>query len=393
MVAVAHYNIKYDRYKEVPDTKENILMKEITVFNNKGVAHKTGTYPLFFGEDPSLYDSINQPYPVLFTLMEKLKQLDWSQDDVDLTQTRMDLLRCDENTRKIMLFNLAYQWEIDSIATSMAALLAPFITNSEYGHLVQRISENECLHSLTYSNIVRQCINDPQEVFDMVFKHKEVLTRANTVGRVLSDLKRVGAEYTLGLKSKEECAPYILKGEVAIYALERISFMSSFACTYALAEQEYFVGAARLVQKINMDEMIHYEAKRVVLQDILLKDGYWKEIFQDNKAEIQEILDEVTARELEWNSYLFSEGRQLVGLNEGLLNEWTRYNAQEVYDNLGMVQPFRKTVTDPLPWIAEDWLDLNKQQNANMESDATNYMVGAVSRDVTGTDLEMEFDF
>lgn len=369
------------------------MKKEITVFNKKGTAHVTGDYPLFLGEEPSLYDSVNQPYPYLFDLMEKLKQLDWSQDDVDLAATRMDLLRCDENTRKIMLYNLAYQWELDSIATSISALLAPFITNSEYGHLVQRISENECLHSLTYSNIVRQCISDPQEVFNMVYKHQEVLDRAAIVGKVLGELKEIGAKYTLGMVSSEECKPFVMKGLVAIYALERISFMSSFACTYALAEQEYFVGAARLVQKINMDEMIHYEAGRYILQDVMLKDEDWLKVFNNNLEEITEIVEGVVSQELSWNKYLFSEGRSLVGINEGLLNECTRYNAQEVFDNLGLQQSFRRTMTDPLPWIAEDWLDLNKQQNANMESDATNYMVGAVSKDLSEEDFEMDLDF
>lgn len=364
----------------------------IGIFNKKSKAHLSGDYPLFFGESPALYDSINQPYPKLYEMMEQLKQLDWSEWDVDLTQTKMDLLRCDKNTRDLMLFNLAYQWEIDSIATSMSHLLAPFITNSEYGHLVQRISENECLHANTYSTIVRQCVPDPQEVFDMVFKHEEVLTRAETVSKVLSELKKVGAEYTLGLKTSEECKPYLLKGIIAIYAMERISFMSSFACTYALAEQEYFVGAARLVQKINIDEMIHFEAGRYVVEDILLRDSSWVEVFESNKTEINELVNEVVDRELSWNNYLFNNGRQLVGLNEGLLNEWTRFNAQEVYKVTSLTQPFRKTNKDPLPWISEDWLDLNKQQNAAMEADQTNYMVSAVSKDTDG-DLDFEFDF
>ena len=369
------------------------MKKEITVFNEKGTAHITGDYPIFFGEEPSLYDSVNQPYPYLYDLMEKLKQLDWSPDDVDLTQTRMDLLRCDSNTRNLMLYNLAYQWELDSIVTSIAALLAPFITNSEYGHLVQRISENECNHSVTYSNIVRQCVPDPQEVFDLVFKHKEVLERASIVGKVLGELKEVGAKYTLGMMTSDECRPYLLKGMVAIYALECISFMSSFSCTYGLAEQEYFVGAARLVQKINIDELIHIEAGRFVLQEWMLKDPLWIPVYNQYKGELTEIVDGVVSNELNWNKYLFSEGRSLVGLNEGLLNDWTRFNAQDVYDNLGLKQSFRRTITDPLPWFAEDWLDINKVQNAAMESDPTNYMVGAVSKDVSSADFDMELDF
>ncbi|UUW39812.1 putative ribonucleoside-diphosphate reductase [Vibrio phage VPMCC14] len=363
------------------------MEKQVTVFNSKGVSHKTGNYPLFGGEEPSLYDSINQPYPKFFDLMEQLKQIDWSQDDVDLTDTRMDLIRCSKELRELMLFNLAYQWSLDSIATSIPTLLAPFVTNSEYGHVLARIGENENLHSVTYSNIVRQCVPDPQEVFDMVFKHEEVLERSSVVAEVLSNLKKVGAEYTLGLKTFEECKPFILEGVIAIYALERISFMSSFACTFALAEQEYFVGAARLVQKILQDEMIHFETQRYALE-ILQEDVEFKTLFEKDKEKHLSIIDGVVLQETSWNKYLFQGGRGLVGLNEGILNDWVRYNAQEVCDNLNLKPNFRITKTCPLPWFESDWMDLNSQHNANMESDPTNYMVNVVSRDVTGKNLK-----
>jgi ribonucleoside-diphosphate reductase beta chain len=364
-------------------------LKRTEVFNSEGVAHKTGNYPLFFGEQPSLYDSINRPYQYLYDLMEKLKQLDWSPDDVDLTQTRMDLLRCDDNTRNIMLYNLAYQWHLDSVATSIATLFAPFVTNSEYGHYLMRVAENENNHSDTYSNIVRQCVPDPQLVFDMVYQHNQVLERATTVRKVLSELKEIGAKYTLGLVDEEEAAPYVLKGLVAFYALESVSFMASFSCTYGLAEQEYFVGAARLVQKIHLDEMIHIEGMRAVLQDILLKEDKWKDLLDKNREECTKIVVEVHKQEFSWNKYLLSEGRSLVGLNETLLNEWVRYNGQPVFDNLGLKSPFRRVAKDPLPWVKADWVDLNSQQNANMEADNTNYQVSSVNKDL---DVNIELD-
>ena len=381
--------ISYNLTPQGSGIYRRIFLKEITVFNKDNKSHIKGDHPLFFGEADGLYDSINQPYPYLYELMEKLKQLDWSEHDVDLTQTRMDLLRCDSKTREFMLFNLAYQWSLDSIATSIPTLLAPFVTNSEYGHLLARIGENENLHSVTYSNIVRQCVPDPQEVFDMVYKHEEVLQRSGVIAKTLSDLREVGAKFTLGLMTEEECKPYVLKGVVAIYALERISFPSSFSCTFALAEQEYFVGGARLVQKILLDEMIHYEAGRFTHQDVMLKQPEWIKVFEDNKEDIQAIIDGATQQELDWNVYLFSGGRSLVGLNEGLLNEWVRFNAQEVYDNIGLVQPFRRTTQNPLPWFETNWMDLNSQQNANMESNPTNYMVSSVSKDVSGVVFDL----
>lgn len=689
---------------EVDNIERGYILSEINVFNKNTTAHKTGKYPIFGGEEPALYDSINQPYPKFFDLMEQLKQIDWNQDDIDLTETRMDLLRCPKELRELMLFNLAYQWSLDSIATSIPTLLAPFVTNSEYGHAISRIGENECLtpdaevlttsgwkllkdiikgeeiytydtkdkklkldkvlntikkpykgdiykfscssfsqkvtenhrmlvesyytgtqrfalakdlhlhggnrvilsgevesiddrelsfeeklavmyqadgswdkkytgaktgvipikvsvskeekkkfledlkieaegkgyrvkdlntaredylerifyvpvkfsklydksfswvtfdkgiiwvnsfleevkkwdswtkgshgwryintnakavtvvetlvslsgkssstswseqkgkgtldhaqvyikdrnyqagnsvkldkasydgdvycvtvpsgaflvkqdgkisvtgnclHSVTYSNIVRQCVPDPQEVFDMVYEHEEVLERSAIIGEVLGTLKKRGAEFTLGIKTFEECKTAVIEGLVAIYALERISFMSSFACTFALAEQEYFVGGARLVQKILQDEMIHFETQRYALE-ILQEDENFKEVFANNKQRHSDIINGVVNQETCWNKYLFSGGRSLVGLNEGLLNDWTRYNAQEVCDNLNLKPNFRVTKTCPLPWFEADWMEINNHQNANMESDATNYSVNAISREVSGESL------
>ena len=357
------------------------------VFNEEATAHITGHRPLFFGEEPSLYDSVNKPYPKLYDLMENLKKLDWSPDDVDLTQTRMDLLKCSTHHRDLMLYNLAYQWSLDSIATSIGTLFAPFITNSELGHLYARISENEMLHSDTYSNIVRQCIPDPQEVFDIVFKNEQILKRSKVITRVLSGLKVAGAEYTLGLRSIEECKPIVLKGIVAVYALERVSFMASFANTFALSEQGMFVGAARLVQKILLDEMIHFESQSYVLT--IAKSTDFAEIFEELKDELSEIVMGVVEQEYSWNKYLFTEGRLLVGLNEGILNEWVRYNAQKVFDTLGIKPPFRVTRTCPLEWFESNWMNLNDQQNANMESDNTNYETCSISRDIDEVSLDL----
>lgn len=372
--------------------KENIMKEELTVFNDKATAYKTGIYPLFGGEEPSLYDSVNMPYPKFKDLMEQLKELDWSPQDVDLSESRMDLINMTKEMRELSLLNLAYQWSIDSIATSIPSLLSPFITNTEYGHVILRIGENECNHADTYSDIVRQCVPDPQEVFSMVFENDKVLDRSEVINKTLSELKQAGAEYTLGLKTFEESKPYILKGLVAIYALERISFMSSFACTFALAEQGYLVGVSRLVQKILIDEMIHFETQRYALQDILLKDSKWKLVYEEHKESISDIVYGVIEQEMSWNSYLFNEGRVIVGLNENILNEWTLYCGQEVVTNLGIPHKENLIKECPLPWFEQDWMDLNSQQNANMESDATNYMVSAVSKNLEGLNLNFGFN-
>lgn len=347
------------------------------MFNKNNTAWQNGDYPLFFGQKPGVFDSINRKYPKLFELFEHLKKIDWRHDEIDLTQTRMDLLQCPKSTREIMLLNLAYQWELDSIASrSIAPLFAPFISNSEYWQMISKQSENENLHSLTYSEIIRNCIPNTTEIFDMVMHNKEVLNRGDRVSKVFQELQLKGAEYTLGKLDKHEALPFVLKGVCTLYALERIEFMSSFACTFALGEQQLFVGAARLVQKIAEDEQIHTVMGKETIK-ILKSDSLWNSMLQVYEDEIKSIVDDILNAEYQWNKYIFSEGRSIVGLTTDLLNKWTQYNAQQVYDTLGFELPFERVLENPLPWM-DQWLDINLTQNANQEGENANYTLGSV---------------
>ena len=362
----------------------------MTVFNTKNTAWESGDYPLFFGQEMGIFDSINQPYPQLFKLYEYLKQIDWRHDEIDLTDTRMDLINCPSTTKDIMIKNLAYQWELDSIASrSIAPLLAPFITNSEYWLMITKQSENENLHSLTYSEIIRQCIPDISEVFKEVTKNEQIINRSAKVTEIFNALQEASAKYTLKMITEDEALPIVLKAVVTLYCLERIEFMSSFACTFALAEQQLFVGAARLVQKIAEDEQIHTAMGKETIK-IIKSNALWNAILEIYESEILEIINEICCAEYQWNAYIFQEGRNIVGLNENLLNQWVQYNAQQVYDtlNLNLQMPFTPIQENPLPWMVE-WLDINATQNANQEAQATNYQLNSIIDDLGDGILEI----
>ncbi len=357
-------------------------MQDTSIFNQKNDNWKTGQYPLFLGEPLALYDSINTPYPRLFELYKLQKSMDWTEDEVNLEQSRMDLLNCSKNNYDIMVKTLAFQWELDSVASrTIAPLFAPFVTNSELWVMLSKQSEMENLHALTYSEIIRQCISDPQEVFREVMRNDEVLNRSTTVLDCFDTLDRYGAMYKLGQvdRDSKELKSVVLRAFVALYCLEKIEFMSSFACTFALAEQNIFQGIAKLVQKIAQDEQVHVMMDEAVLE-ILLKDDEWKMLLHENRIAIYEIIKTVIDQELDWNRYLFSEGRSIVGLNKTLLDEWVLWNAQDLYQFLGLQNPNPRIAKNPLSWM-DNWFDLNKTQNANQEMDNTNYRLNSVTDD------------
>lgn len=353
-----------------------------SIFNQDNTSWQTGRYPLVLGEPLGLYDSVNVPYPKLFDLYKLQKSMDWTEDEVNLEQSRMDLINCSKNNYDIMVKTLAFQWELDSVASrAIAPLFAPFVTNSELWVMLSKQSEIENLHALTYSEIIRQCLSDPKEVFEAVMKNDEVLNRSTTVIEAFDKLAEYGALYKLGKIQKDDLAlkQVVLKGFVALYCLEKVEFMSSFACTFALAEQNIFQGIAKLVQKIAQDEQVHVMMDEAILE-IMLADEEWINVFNTIRDDAAKIISEVIEQEFSWNKYLFSENRSIVGLNETLLNEWVLYNAQDLYRFLGIDNPYPVIKNKPLVWM-DNWLDLNKTQNANQESDNTNYRLNSVLDD------------
>ena len=365
-------------------------MNKSSILNLNNGGWKTGKYPLFMGEDLGLHDSMNRPYPQLFDLFKKLKSLDWAEDEINLNQDRMDFESCDKNTYDVMIKTLSWQFEGDSTASrSIISLFAPFISNSDLSQMMMRWSDNEGLHALTYSEIVRQCLKDPEEVFNEIIGNTHITDRSDKIVEGLLDLKEVGARYTLDKNSVSEelCRTVILKAIVSLYCLEQMEFLSSFACTFALCERELFLGVGSLVQKIMIDETIHTRMDEAVL-DILFQDEVWVNTYETIKKDIQEIVDSVYKQELSWSTYIFSEGRSIVGLNTELLKEWVQYKSQVVYKKLELEQPFEDVKENPLVWM-DNWLDIDSHQTAAQEADLNNYRLNSV---VDDTD-NLTFDF
>lgn len=363
-------------------------IENVMNLNNDG--WKTGKYDLFLGQELGLHDSINRPYPELFDLFKKLKSLDWSEDEIKLHQDRMDFEEVDKSTYDVMIKTLSWQYEADSLASrSIVSLFAPFISNSDLSQMMLKWSENESLHALTYSEIIRQCIKRPEDVFEEIINNENVTDRSGKIAQAFSELKILGAKYTLSPESvdSEEVRQTLLKTLVCLYCLEQMEFMASFACTFALAERELFLGVASLVQKIMIDETIHTRMDEVIL-DILMKEEIWQKSYLNIKDDLQGIVDSVYQQEVSWSEYIFSEGRSVVGLNTNLLKEWVDYKSQVVYTKLNLDMPFKVVESNPLPWM-EGWLDIDSQQTAAQEADLNNYRLNSVVDDTK----VMVFDF
>lgn len=359
------------------------------MFNKENTAWKEGKYPLFLGQRPALYDSINTTYPKLFELYKLQKSIDWSENEIDLEQSRVDMATCPPEVRDIMVKNLALQWELDSVASrSIAPLFAPFITNSELWAGWLKISEIEVLHALTYSEIVRYCVPDTNDIFKEVMTNENIIGRMEPVSNAFAALQKAGAMYTLGMIGDDEAYPIIMNAVVALYCLERLQFISSFTATFAVVEQGYYQGIGKLVQKIFQDERnVHAVFDEVVI-DIELDTPRGKLWLENNISTIKALIDSIRNVEYSWSKYLFSEGRKCVGLNTNLLNDEIDYNAQVVYKKFGLEPP--RTIKNPPLKFMVDYLDMNKNQNAQQEADSANYFLNIIVDDMGEDVFEFE---
>lgn len=347
---------------------------------------------LFLGkQDNGVFDTIHKQYPEIWKLYKTMKSLDWSEDEFDYSTCNVEFKTCDKSTYDMMIKTLSWQWEADSVASRIAPLVSSFVTSSELWAAWQRVSDNEVIHAATYSEIVRNSFDDPNEIIDEILKVEESLSRLTGVAKAMSECYEVSHQYALGqIPNNQETYNSAFMFTVALLILERIQFMASFAVTFAICDTGIFQPIGKAVQKIAQDEFeVHVQLDKAVLRNEL-KTERGKIALEQCKGKIKTLVDEVLYSEYEWVDYLFSEGRELVGLNAKVLKQWTAYNAADVYNFLDVEAPEKLPTKNPLKFM-ENWLDISKTQASPQEQDNAQYKVGIMRR--TDNDDEFDVDF
>lgn len=344
--------------------------------------HKTDykSTKLFLGQPGGLLDSINRPYPELFAMYKKMLSLRWDENEFDYASCNPEFKSCSRSMYDAMIYNLAYQWEADTVASkSVVPILAPFITNSELWGATLAIGVNEYLHGLTYSEIVRNSFDNPDEVFQEILSIAESFHRLEAMSKVFGEVYEISHRYALGQASKEEAYDAVMFFYVALYCLERIQFISSFIVTFAFGEIGMFVPIAKAIQKICQDEFeVHQRLDKMVIQ-IELNTEQGKDWMRRNHVRVHEIVTEITQAELTWSEFLGSENRELPGITVKKLQDSVIFNAQPVYESLGLQSPFPYIESNPLPFV-EEWMNVNAIQAAPQEEAGRNsaYLIGNI---------------
>lgn len=245
-----------------------------------------------------------------------------------------------------------------------------------------------CLHALTYSEIVRNSFEDSGNIIRNVMKDQEALKRISIVIDIFEEAYITSHKYALGMVDNgQKTYNVIFMFLVAMYCLERIQFINSFAVTFSIAHTGTFVPIGEAVKKICNDELtVHAEAIKDILS-IELKTKRGQLAFKQCYNKIQQLLDDVVEVEKRWVfEHLFSNGRELTGLNEDILFKNCLYNAEPVYSFFNMKSKYTFPTHNNLKFI-ENWFQLDKSQESPQESRGGRYLLGGFKSDHITSDF------
>ena len=342
--------------------------KTKTVFNAGNTGHETGEYPLFFGEQLGFIDTINTPYPILDTLyQEQISQI-WNEFEIDLSQDRQDMLNAKPEIVDLMVKTILWQHLADSIASrSITGILMEYVSNSDLEAWYNCVALFETIHARTYSHIIKQTFPDPNQALREGYADLSVVKRSDILKDCFDDLANLDEDAPKEVKEEK-----LYLALVALYMLESVNFMGSFAVTFGIAETSIMQGIAQNVSLICRDEMLHARGGAEILKIEIKKSP---ELFKRLAPKIKELFDDIIKTEMDWTDYLFSESRQVIGINPKLIKQYVNYMAQPVARTLGIeVTPIPN---NPLPYM-DNYIDSSKVQMAAQEIQLTSYLVNSV---------------
>ena len=354
-----------------------------TVFNEKSTSYKTKTYPLFFGEELGVYDTMNRNYPKLFDLYNQQMAKIWYSTEVNIDKDRIDMASYPKEVVDIMTKTIQWQTQTDSLAHAAVSILLPkYITNPELKSLVTAWGLFEDIHEQSYSDIVENIFPKPMDMLEDIATNKNLTARSRVLIDTFDALYNLPDTATLSEKRKA-----VLLAMTAFYAMESISFMASFTITFTIGYIKMFSGVASRVRFIARDEQLHqhfaYEILRI-MRDVE-KYPEWNEM----KPQMKHIIDSVRQQELEWIEYILRDG-ETVGITKPFLREAVDFFSTPVYAKLGIDSPFELTWENPIKHLNE-YFDTSLIQTASQEIQQTGYTIGALKDDMTD-EMNLEFD-
>lgn len=359
--------------------------------------------PIILGQPRGLFDTINQPYPEQTKLYEQLRIQDWTEKEFKFELCKAEFITVDPRISNKMIRNVAFQWETDSTAAStIGGIMACVCSSSSIFVGYQRISDNESIHALTYSEIVKMSFSDNAHAALEKFKNQiDSLERLEVVAAVF-EAAFVAAHrwalwqakphlYPLTERERYETYDAMFMYVVALLVMERVQFTSSFADTFAICKENHFLPIGDAVQRICVDEMeVHVPFGKANIRAMLETDR-GREAYKNNLPLIIRLLNESVQSEKRWIELGAEDNYDLRFAPPAKQWEFARFGGTDVAVFLEVQDKvsFPLVKVNPLPWMSER-VNLAAIQGSPQEVPNTQYAVNVVHDDSKGEELPFE---
>jgi ribonucleoside-diphosphate reductase beta chain len=295
-----------------------------------------------------------------------------------------------------MIRTLAYQWQTDSTAAStIAGIMACVTSSSEIWTGYQRISDNESIHALTYSEIARQSFDDPVAALEQFKSDADAIDRLAMVGKVFEQAfisahrwalyQADPKTYPLTDKERYDTFDHMFLYIVALLIMERGQFMPSFATTFGICDLNKYQPIGDAVQRIAQDEIeIHVPFGKANITSLLETDR-GRESFKNNRHLIIEMINECMRAENKWIEVIHDDGHELPAAPPSALMQFNHFGGTDLASFFGVEKDvnFPLVYENPLSYMNKR-VNLGSTQASPQEAPPTAYMVNAVQMDDKG---------
>lgn len=355
-------------------------MTERNLAFNVDAVYGSNTGSAFLNGGRGLVDSIHRVDDFVFKKFKVLKKQDWDENENPLEQMRSDFLSWPKEG-EMFKNNVGWQWGGDSIAANtIVPMFAPFMPDTDTWLWLSRQGDNENLHALSYSEIVKIAVPDGEREIARIHQSQETIRRMLYVTKIFNHVIRVGAKITLGEIDyrSQEASDALMLGLCGVFILERCQFMPSFLNTAILSGDNKFVPGCSTIRKIAIDEYgCHIPAVRYIIQkELQTKER--RESLERMRPILANLLIEVTNNEVAWNEMQFRIGGEQLGMTEQMGADYAYYASTDVANELGLKTDLKIVTRNPAP-IMDNFLNLNRERKASMEEKGGNYQTVAVA--------------
>ena len=325
------------------------------------------------GEDDGLMQVSPLKHPFADEIFKTMLKNTWVPQevqmakDIEMWESATSLT---EKEREVYKRSLAFVSNLDGIQTNnLVSNICKHITSPEVTLAVVRQAYEEALHVHAYSTVVETLNLDPEEVYGLYRKDKDLFNKNKKVLAAVS--KIADSSFKTGTLEGDQT---FLEACVANIILEGIYFYSAFVIFYIFRRNNKMPGSAEMIQFINRDEDMHLQLFINITNKIAEEQPeLWTEEFK--KKMTQNIIDAV---ELEYSWGVACIGDGILGLNPSNLKEYLQFVGDMRLVSVGLPKVFNST--NPFPWI-DDITQSSMIEVNFFEGTVKEYSVGSLEWD------------